>query len=155
MNYSVNSSQIIMKSTSLNKLMKLIVIKTNLKHTIKPSILLFLTAFSCVGLTAKYKIDKNTYFKLEADVKQIMSSPVADAAPLEIKFIQEKLQLAKKAKADRKKKLEAQYTEQIYADIEIAKLRAELNQLNDVLLNKRDQVSSAQVYLSELLERMQ
>ncbi|WP_133566526.1 hypothetical protein [Marinicella litoralis] len=84
-----------------------------------------------------------------------MSSPVADAAPLEIKFIQEKLQLAKKAKADRKKKLEAQYTEQIYADIEIAKLRAELNQLNDVLLNKRDQVSSAQVYLSELLERMQ
>ena len=143
-----------MKSNSLNKLMKLIINKLRLNNSIQLLIVLILTTFTCVGFAAKYKIDKNTYFELEQDVTQIMSSPVADAAPLEIKFIKEKLQLAKKAKADRKKKLEAQYTEQIYADIEIAKLRAELNQLNNVLLNKRDQVSAAQVYLSELLERI-
>lgn len=143
-----------MKSNSLNKLMKQIINNLTTNNSLLLLIVLILTTFSGVGLAQKYKIDKNTYYKLEEDVKQIMSSPVADAAPLELKFIQEKLQLAKKAKADRKKKLEAQYTEQIYADIETAKLRAELNQLNDVLLNKRDQVSAAQVYLSELLGRI-
>ncbi len=144
-----------MKSNSLNKLMKLIINKIVPNSSVQLLTVLVLTTFSGVGFTKKFKIDKNTYFKLEQDVSEIMSSPVADAAPLEIKFIQEKLQLAKKAKADRKKKLEAQYTEQIYADIEIAKLRAELNQLNNVLLDKRDQVSAAQVYLNELLERIQ
>ncbi len=144
-----------MKSNSLNKLMKLIINKIAPNSSVQLLTVLVLTTFSGVGFTKKFKIDKNTYFKLEQDVSEIMSSPVADAAPLEIKFIQEKLQLAKKAKADRKKKLEAQYTEQIYADIEIAKLRAELNQLNNVLLDKRDQVSAAQVYLNELLERIQ
>ena len=135
--------------------MKLIINKIAPNSSVQLLTVLVLTTFSGVGFTKKFKIDKNTYFKLEQDVSEIMSSPVADAAPLEIKFIQEKLQLAKKAKADRKKKLEAQYTEQIYADIEIAKLRAELNQLNNVLLDKRDQVSAAQVYLNELLERIQ
>ncbi|MCB1581873.1 MAG: DUF4398 domain-containing protein [Marinicella sp.] len=113
-----------------------------------------LTFISFNGLAKKFKVDKNTYFELEGAVNAVLASPVADSAPLEMKFIKEKLTLAKQAKADRDRKLEAQYTEQIYADIEIAKLRAELNQLNDVLLNKRDQVSEAQLYLKELQDRL-
>lgn len=124
------------------------------KSMLLMAFMMLMSLFSEKGSAAGYKIDKNSYFKLEADVAKIINSPVADAAPLEIKFIKEKLQLAKKAKANRKKKLEAQYTEQIYADIEIAKMRAELNQLNNLLLDKRDQVSAAQAYLAGLKERL-
>jgi uncharacterized small protein (DUF1192 family) len=101
------------------------------------------------------KIDEDSYYQLEQDVTAILNSPVADAAPLEMKFIKDKLQLAKKAKADKKRSLEAQITEQIYADIKIANMRTELNRLNNELLNKRDQVSAAQLYLAELQERLQ
>ncbi len=122
--------------------------------TSKVMLVSLLTLISFNGLSQKFKVDKNTYFELEAAVNEVLASPVADSAPLEMKFIKEKLQLAKQAKADRKRKLEGQYTQQIYADIEIAKLRAELNQLNDVLLDKRDKVSEAQLYLNELQERL-
>ncbi|MCX7553539.1 hypothetical protein OS175_06580 [Marinicella sp. S1101] len=114
-----------------------------------------MTLLSGCGSPGGTKIDDDSFFKLESDVAAVVNSPVADAAPLEIKFIKEKLQLAKKAKADRKRKLEAQYTAQIYADIEVAKLRATLNRKNNELLDKRDQVSAAQVYLLELQERLQ
>lgn len=143
-----------MKSNSLNKLMKPFINRFSINSTITVLVVLLLTLISSSGLSKKFKVDKNTYFELEAAVNEIMASPVADSAPLEMKFIQEKLQLAKKAKADRERKLEAEYTQQIYADMEIAKLRAELNQLNDVLLDKREQVSEAQVYLAELQERL-
>ncbi len=116
--------------------------------------LAILTVLSGCGSTGGTKIDDNTYYQLEEDVAAVINSPVSNAAPLEIKFIKEKLQLAKQAKAERKRKLEAQYTAQIYADIEIAKLRAELNRKNNELLDKRDQVSAAQVYLMELQERL-
>lgn len=118
-------------------------------------ILVTVTLLSSCGSPGLTKIDDDTYYQLESDVQQVLASEVADAAPLEMKFIQEKLALAKKAKAERDRKVEAQLTEQIYADIEIAKLRAELNQLNDELLEKRDQISAAQFYLSELKERLQ
>ena len=62
-----------MKSNSLNKLMKLIINKTHIKSPIQPLLVLVLTTFSCVGLAQKFKIDKNTYFQLEEDVKQIMT----------------------------------------------------------------------------------
>lgn len=103
---------------------------------------------------ARKKYDKEGFFKLEAKVNALLNSPVADAAPLEIKFIKEKMVLAKNAKADKKKKLEMQLTEQIEAEIEIAKLRSELNQLNADLLNKRDQLSAGQVYLLDLKEQL-
>ncbi len=147
--------QIINKSRAFNKLIKpfrsLYAVKTQLIVLI----LAFLTVLSGCGSPGATKIDDNTFYQLEADVAALINSPMADAAPLEIKFIQQKLQLAKQAKAERKRGLEAQYTEQIYADIEIVKLRAELNQKNNQLLNKRDQVSAAQVYLLELQERLQ
>ncbi|WP_223788919.1 hypothetical protein [Marinicella meishanensis] len=118
-------------------------------------ILLILTGLSGCGSPGATKIDDDTFYQLEADVAAVANSAVADAAPLEIKGIQEKLQLAKKAKADRDRRTEAQLTEQIYADIQLAKKRAELKQKNNDLLDLRDQVSSAQVYLMELKERLQ
>lgn len=100
------------------------------------------------------KYDKNSYFELEADVQALMASEVANAAPLEIKFIKEKMVLAKKAKAEKKKKLEGQLTEQIRAEMSIAQLRAEVNRLNAELLNKRDQISASEVYLLDLKEQL-
>jgi outer membrane murein-binding lipoprotein Lpp len=117
--------------------------------------MLSLTILGGCGSTGSLQVDDNTYYQLEADVQNVLASPVADAAPLEMKFIREKLVAAKEAKANRKRKLEAQLTEQIYADIKIARMRAELNQLNNELLDKRDQVSAAQLYLAELKERLQ
>ncbi len=114
-----------------------------------------LTLLTGCGSPGGTKIDDDSFYQLESDVAAVINSNVADAAPLEIKFIKEKLRLVKQAKADRKRKLEAQYTAQIYSDIEIAKLRAELNRKNDELLDKRDQVSAAQAYLMELQERLQ
>ncbi len=111
-------------------------------------------ALMTTAVSAKKKYDKEGYFKLEAKVQALMASPVASAAPLEMKFIREKMVLAKAAKADRKRKLEMQITEQIEAEIQIAHLRSELNQLNAELLNKRDQVSAGEVYLLELKEQL-
>lgn len=118
-------------------------------------ILLVLTGLTGCGSPGATKIDDDSFYQMETDVAAVANSPVADAAPLEIKGIQEKLQMAKKAKADRDRRTEAQLTEQIYADIKLAKKRAELKQKNNELLELRDQVSSAQVYLMELKERLQ
>ncbi len=147
--------QIISKSKALNKQVKPFMSTESRKKAVFLLYLAILTSLSGCGSTGGTKIDDNTYYQLEQDVAAIINSSIADAAPLEIKFIKEKLQLAKQAKAERKRKLEAQYTAQIYSDIEIAKLRAELNQKNNMLLNKRDQVSAAQVYLMELEARLQ
>ncbi len=147
--------QIISKSKAFNKLIKAFIGSNQLKTTLIVMNLAFLTVLSGCGSPGATKIDDNTYYQLESDVAAIINSKVADAAPLEIKFIKEKLRLAKQAKAEKKRSLEAQYTEQIYADIATAKLRAELNQKNNQLLDKRDQVSAAQVYLMELKERLQ
>ena len=144
-----------MKSNSLNKLMKLNITSFPLKSGQSWVIVLLLTLLTACGSPGVTKIDEDSYYQLEQDVNAILNSAVADAAPLEMKFIKEKLQLAKKAKADKKRSLEAQITEQIYADIKIANMRTELNQLNHELLNKRDQVSAAQLYLAELQERLQ
>ncbi len=147
--------QIINKSKAFNKLVKVFISPNRVKIHVIALNLAFLTILSGCGSPGATKIDDNTYGQLESDVAALINSSVADAAPLEIKFIQEKLQLVQQAKADRKRGLEAQYTEQIYADIQIAKLRAELNHKNNELLNKRDQVSAAQVYQMELQERLQ
>lgn len=147
--------QIINKSKAFNKLVMPFKSSYSVKTQLMVLILAFLTVLSGCGSPGATKIDDNTYYQMEADVTALINSSMADAAPLEIKFIQQKLQLAKQAKAERKRSLEAQYTEQIYADIEIVKLRAELNQKNNELLNKRDQVSAAQVYLLELQGRLQ
>lgn len=146
--------QIINKSKAFNKLMKPFINPESRNIHLLLVILTFLTLLTACGSPGSTKIDDDTFYQLEQDVADLVNSNVADAAPLEIKFIQEKLVMTKKAKADRDRRLEAQYTEQIYADIQIAKLRAELNKKNDELLNKRDQVSSAQVYLLELKERL-
>ena len=147
--------QIISKSKAFNKLIKAFISPDKAKRHLIVLNLAFLTVITGCGSPGATKIDDNTYYQLEDEVAVLINSSVADAAPLEMKFIQQKLQLAKQAKADRKRSLEAQYTEQIHADIKIAKLRAELNQKNNQLLNKRDQVSAAQVYQLELQERLQ
>ena len=146
--------QIINKSKAFNKLIKAFISPDKAKIQFIVLNLVFLTVITGCGSPGATKIDDNTYYQLENEVAALINSPVADAAPLEIKFIQEKLQLAKQAKAERKRSLEAQFTEQIHADIEIAKLRTELNQKNNDLLNKRDQVSAGQVYLMELQGRL-
>ena len=151
------SQQIIMKSISLDKQVKAV---TALKPvffaksariiSFSASLLLFLTS---MGHAAKY--DKEAFFKLEADVQALVASATADAAPLEIKFIKEKMVLAKKAKAEKKKKLEAQLSAQIRAEMKIAQLRADVNALNAELLNKRDQISASEVYILDLEEQLQ
>jgi hypothetical protein len=146
--------QIISKSKAFNKLMKPFISPNIINKQFFVLYLAFMTIMTGCGSPGATKIDDNTFYQLESDVAALINSPVADAAPLEMKFIQEKLRLAKQAKADRKRSMEAQYTEQIYADIKTAKLRLELNQKNNQLLNKRDQVSAAQVYLLELQERL-
>lgn len=126
-------------------------VKLPIKHTLMAALVMVLMTTT---VSAKKKYDKEGYFKLEAKVQALMASPVANAAPLEMKFIREKMVLAKAAKADRKRKLEMQITEQIEAEIQIAHLRSELNQLNAELLNKRDQISASEVYLLELKEQL-
>ena len=55
-----------------------------------------------------------------------------------------------KAKANGEKREEARLTQQIRADIVIARLRADVNALNQTLLDKRDELSAARVYLQQL-----
>lgn len=96
------------------------------------------------------EINDNTFYQLQQEVESIKNSDVADAAPLEMKFITEKLQRAKQAKANGDKREEARLTQQIRADMTIARLRAKVNKLNQTLLEKRDELSAARVYLQEL-----
>ncbi len=146
-----------MKSSSLDKQVKP---DSAINGVFKPNSLKFMLSVATMlliltvnGQAAKY--DKNSYFQLEADVQALIASPVADAAPLEIKFIKEKMVFAKKAKAEKKKKLEGQLTEQIRAEMKIAHLRAEVNNLNAELLNKRDLISASEVYILDLKEQLQ
>jgi len=118
-----------------------------LKITLLISILTLL--IGCAPPTV-VEITDNTYYQLKEEVDAVKNSPVADAAPLEMKFITEKLQAAKRAKANGEKREEARLTQQIRSDIEVAKLRAEVNQLNQQLLEKRDELSAARVYLQQL-----
>lgn len=139
---------------SFNKLMQQNITQT-LKITLKLGLMLsFVTGLVACMPTTTVPIDDNTFYQLQTEVKAVKNSPVADAAPLELKFITDKLQLAKKAKAEGDIREEARYTEQIRADIEVAKLRAELNGLNQQLLNKRDELSAARAYLDELREQL-
>ncbi len=110
--------------------------------------------FWSLNTEARKKYDEEAYFKLEAEVETLIDSPVTNVAPLEIKFIKEKMVEAKNAKAERDRKLETQLIAQIRAEMEIANLRYEVNQLNDDLLEKRDQLSAAQVYLLDLKEQL-
>ncbi|MCX7544829.1 DUF4398 domain-containing protein [Marinicella gelatinilytica] len=96
------------------------------------------------------EITDNTFYQLQQEVEDVKNSQVANAAPLEMKFITEKLQNAKRAKANGDVREEARLTQQIRADIEIARLRAEVNRLNQSLLEKRDELSAARVYLQQL-----
>ena len=96
------------------------------------------------------EITDNTYYQLAEQVEAVKNSAVADAAPLEMKFISEKLQAAKRAKANGDLREEARLTQQIRSDIQVAKLRARVNQLNQTLLEKRDELSAARVYLQQL-----
>lgn len=146
--------QIINKSKTFNKLIKINIKSDRTKVYFLLLIWAFLTVLTGCGSTNMTKIDDNTFNQMESDVAAIANSAVADAAPLELKFIKEKLQLARDAKNNRKRTVEAQLTEQIYASIKIARLRADLNQKNNQLLDKRDQVSAAQMYLMELQERL-
>lgn len=147
--------QIINKSKAFNKLIKLNMSIESTKSLTFVLSVVVLTMLSGCGSPGGTKNGIDAFAELERDVTALINSSVADSAPLEIKFIKEKLQLAKQAKADKKRKLESQYMAQIYSDMEIARLRAELNKKNNQLLNRRDQVSAAQAFLMELKERMQ
>ncbi len=107
------------------------------------------TLVACAPPTV-IEITDNTYYQLEQEVEAVKNSEVADAAPLEMKFITEKLQRAKQAKARGDKREEARLTQQIRSDIELAKLRAKVNRMNQQLLEKRDELSAARVYLQQL-----
>jgi len=114
---------------------------------------LFLSLFALLAACAPptvVEITDETYYQLMEEVEAVKGSAVADAAPLEMKFITEKLQAAKRAKANGNKREEARLTQQIRSDIEVAKLRAKVNQLNQELLEKRDDLSAARVYLQQL-----
>ncbi|WP_154223615.1 hypothetical protein [Marinicella rhabdoformis] len=141
-----------MKSISLDKQVKADTALNPVFFTKSPKITLFsvclLLLMTTLGQAARY--DKEAFFKLEAEVQALIASPTADAAPLEVKFIKEKMVLAKKAKAEKKKKLEGQLSEQIRAEMKIAQLRADVNALNAELLNKREQISASEVYLLDL-----
>ncbi len=115
-------------------------------------VLCFLIVTFLVACTPPTVIDINedTFYQLQQQVEDIKKSEVADAAPMEMKFITEKLQRAKQAKANGDIREEARLTQQIRADMTIARLRAEVNGLNQKLLDKRDELSAARTYLQQL-----
>jgi hypothetical protein len=116
----------------------------------KALLLAFLSTLIACSPPTVVEINDNTYYQLEEQVEAVKNSQVADAAPLEMKFITEKLQRAKKAKAMGEKREEARLTQQIRSDIEVARLRAKVNRMNQALLEKRDELSAARVYLQQL-----
>ena len=65
----------------------------------KALLLAFLSTLIACSPPTVVEINDNTYYQLEEQVEAVKNSQVADAAPLEMKFITEKLQRAKKAKA--------------------------------------------------------
>lgn len=125
--------------------------KINRQATLLCSLLTILTLSGC-GSQVKPKQDE--LLILEQKVQAMLNSPVADSAPLEMKFVQQKMALAKQAEADRKRKLQATYIDEVKADIKVAQLRYDLNKLNNQLLDKRDKVSAAEVYLMDLKEQL-
>lgn len=129
-----------MKTVNLNK-----------KPTFICCLLCILTLSGC---GSQVKPERDEFLVLEQQIQSLLHSPVADAAPLEMKFIQQKMELARQAGANKKRKLEATYLAEVKADIKVAQLRTELNQLNDQLLDKREKVSAAEVYLLDLKEQL-
>ncbi len=121
---------------------------------------LLLTSVVCVALIASQsalaaKKQHDNYAEVAAMVKALEQSEDTDSAPVEMKFIHEKLALAASAIEDRKHKDAEKLLEQIRSDIQVVKLRAQVNQLNDELLDALDRVSAAQSQLHLLQERLQ
>lgn len=121
--------------------------RKSLKYVLSLLIVTYLVG--CTPLTV-IEINDNTFYQLQQDVESIKNSQVADAAPMEMKIISEKLQRTKQAKANGDLREEARLTQQIRADMTIARLRAKVNGLNQSLLEKRDELSAARVYLQQL-----
>lgn len=91
---------------------------------------------------------------LKARYEQVKNTEVADSAPMEMRFINEKLDQAYQALSERDVKMAVQLTEQIELDFKIVESRARVNQLNDQLLDLREKISESQLLLSDLEEQL-
>lgn len=125
--------------------------KINRQATLLCSLFAFLTLCAC---GPQLKPEQDELLVLQQKIQNMLNSSVADAAPLEMKFVQQKMALAQQARTDKKRKLEAAYIDEVKAEIKVAQLRNDLNRLNDELLNKRDKASAAEVYLLDLKEQL-
>jgi len=117
------------------------------------TIALFVTIL-VTGCGPNTKPSEDALFEIETRYQNVLNSPMANAAPVEMKFIKEKLALAKQAKSDRDNRTVSQLIEQIKGDLKIAKIRAKVNEQNNRLLNQRELVSETQMHLLELKEQL-
>ncbi|MCF6301042.1 MAG: DUF4398 domain-containing protein [Proteobacteria bacterium] len=123
----------------------------NLKRN---SMITLLVTFLVTACGSNTKPSEDALFEIETRYQNTLNSPVANAAPVEMKFIKEKLALAKQAKADRDNSSVFQLIEQIKGDLTIAKMRAKVNKQNNKLLNQRELISETQMHLLELKEQL-
>ncbi|WP_395375460.1 DUF4398 domain-containing protein [Marinicella sp. W31] len=124
------------------------------KFRLKPLFSLVLL-LSVAGCTQNVKVDTTELNALNARYEQMRNSEIADSAPVEMKFIGEKLERAFQAMNSRDNKTAANLAEQIELDFQVAETRAMVNRLNDELLDAREKVLEAEVLLDDLTEQLQ
>ena len=124
------------------------------KFSLKPLFFLLIT-LSVIGCTQNVRVDTTQLNALNARYEQMRNSEIANSAPVEMKFIGEKLEQAYDAMNRRDSKTATDLAEQIELDFQIAETRAMVNRLNDELLDSREKVSEAEALLMDLEEQLQ
>lgn len=117
-------------------------------------ILTFFILISLVyGVSAKKeKVDQ--ILIVQQLISQAYELGYADAAPVEMSFVEKKVIAAKAARDSRKKKLLAKLITQVKLDLKIVKKRFEVNELHKQLLSLQQQNLQSAKTLDELKRQL-
>ena len=113
----------------------------------------FMTIFMTLAIVLSVNARKPKVDELQViqdKVNQFYKNGYADSAPVEMDFIEKKLQQARAAKQKRKKKIVAKLIVEMNADLKIVKKRYEVNQLNNQLMELQAQNLKSKKTLDEL-----
>ena len=106
------------------------------------------------GCGAGVKPDQNKYQAIRQQVLDAQAQGLSDAAPVEMKFIQEKLAAAELAMQHGDNTQANALLREIEVDLETARLRARVNKLNRELEAAKQRNARAEQQLSELQEAL-
>jgi len=119
-----------------------------------PGLLVLVLPGLLTACGAGVRPDPHKYQAIRQEVLDAQAQGLSDAAPVEMKFIQQKLAAAELAMQNSDAKQANRLIQEIEVDLETARLRARVNQLNRELEAAKQRNARAEQQLSVLQEAL-